>query len=228
MKENSILLYSTKIYLVTNCYGDPNKVYIGKTKNCRFINHKTTYGNEITYDYIDEIDSLDKKDWKPLECFWIEQFKQWGFDVINKNNGGGGPSFFTEESKLKLSKSRLGFKHNEFTKEKMSKIHKGKPKPFDENHKINHKNSYQTMDRTWIDDKWKNNISKGLKGRKVTWDTSGGKECLRKKVNQYDLEGNFIKEWESISEASKYVKGDINSFLKGKQKQAGGFIWKYA
>lgn len=23
-------------------------------------------------------------------------------------------------------------------------------------------------------------------------------------------------------------KGDINSFLRGKQKQAGGFIWKYA
>jgi hypothetical protein len=25
----------TKIYLVENCYGDPNKVYIGKTINSR-------------------------------------------------------------------------------------------------------------------------------------------------------------------------------------------------
>lgn len=25
----------TKIYLVENCYGDSNKVYIGKTKNSR-------------------------------------------------------------------------------------------------------------------------------------------------------------------------------------------------
>jgi hypothetical protein len=37
----------TKIYLVENCYGDPNKVYIGKTINSRELNHKKTYGKYI-------------------------------------------------------------------------------------------------------------------------------------------------------------------------------------
>lgn len=37
----------TYIYLVENCYGDPNKVYIGKTKNSRFLPHKKTYGEKI-------------------------------------------------------------------------------------------------------------------------------------------------------------------------------------
>ena len=49
----------TKIYLVENCYGDLNKVYIGKTKNSRENNHKNTYGDQIIYTIIDEIPSLD-------------------------------------------------------------------------------------------------------------------------------------------------------------------------
>ena len=37
----------TYIYLVENCYGDPNKVYIGKTKNSRKTQHqKTRYEQE--------------------------------------------------------------------------------------------------------------------------------------------------------------------------------------
>ena len=68
---------STKIYLVTNCYGDPNKVYIGKEKfpkksHSREYCHKLVYGNNIIFTYIDEVNSLDSNDWKPLECFWIE------------------------------------------------------------------------------------------------------------------------------------------------------------
>ena len=50
------------------------------------------------------------------------------------------------------------------------------------------------------------------------------------KVLQYDLKGNFIKEWKSQSEASRQLK--INSThicrcCKGGLKTAGKFIWKY-
>lgn len=116
----------TYIYLVTNCYNDLNKVYIGKTKNTRKNNHKYTFGSQITYDYIDEVNSLNKQDWKPLETYWIEQFKQWGFEVLNKNNGGGGPSFRTEDIKQKISEANKGRKLSQFTKDKMrlSKINK--------------------------------------------------------------------------------------------------------
>lgn len=79
----------TKIYLVENCYGDPNKVYIGKTKNNRKYNHSKTYGSQITYTYIDEVNSINHSDWEPLETYWIEQFKQWGFQVMNNKTAGG-------------------------------------------------------------------------------------------------------------------------------------------
>jgi len=121
---------NTKIYLVTNCYGDHNKIYIGKTKNCRKSRHKKVFGKCIDYIYIDEINSLDKEDWKPIECFWIEYFRFLGFEVLNKNEGGGGPQFQTEESNLKRSIAkkgiplinRIGKKHTEETKKSMSKL----------------------------------------------------------------------------------------------------------
>jgi len=98
----------TKIYLVENCYGDPNKVYIGKTKNNRKYNHSKTYGSQITYTYIDKVNSINHNDWEPLETYWIEQFRQWGFQVMNKNKGGSGPDFQTEETKQKISNSTKG------------------------------------------------------------------------------------------------------------------------
>lgn len=46
-------------------------------------------------------------------------------------------------------------------------------------------------------------------------------------INQYDLEGNFIKEWSSIDEAQKIMGGFIAGCLNGRQKSSGGFSWKY-
>lgn len=51
-------------------------------------------------------------------------------------------------------------------------------------------------------------------------------------IRQYDLDGNFIKEWDSIREALRGINKDIKSgnisiCAKGKVKTAYGFIWKY-
>ena len=54
---------------------------------------------------------------------------------------------------------------------------------------------------------------------------------MYKPVNQYNLEGNFIKEWDSAKEASiamgKPGSDDIGAVCRGKQKTAYGFIWKF-
>jgi len=82
----------TKIYLVTNCYDDPNKVYIGKTVNSRIYEHRQTYGKQIEYTYIDEINSINREDWEPVETYWIQQFMAWGFEVVNIRKIGGSGS----------------------------------------------------------------------------------------------------------------------------------------
>lgn len=222
------------IYLVENCYGDPNKVYIGKTINSRKRAHKQIYGKNIIYTNIDEIDDLNHKKWKPLESYWIYQFKQWGFDVLNENSGGGGPE-----------------KHSEETKQKMREAH-FKLKSFK---KKNSKHILQyDLDGNFIKE-WPSITSAKKAGYGgvdmcVTGytKTAGGfiwrhkenplpktfrlpnhKGC--RSIYQYDLEGNFIKEWSSIKEACMFLHMDAGTISTvcsgGRQKTAFGFIWKY-
>ena len=56
------------------------------------------------------------------------------------------------------------------------------------------------------------------------------KEKLGKPIMQFDLSGNFIKEYNSLNEASKETKisaGNISSCTSNKYKQTHGYIWKY-
>lgn len=52
-----------------------------------------------------------------------------------------------------------------------------------------------------------------------------------RKVNQYDLDGNFIREWESAIEAERQTgvsRATIGRCCKGDFKIAGKYIWKYS
>ena len=122
--------------------------YVGKAKDStrRKHSHRKTYGLDIQSYVIDEVE-----DWKFWESYWIEQFRCWGFKLENKNNGGGGPSNYTEEQKQKMKGPRPGTgekisktlrerNHSQYytdeIKQKISQNNKGKPKPFSESHKI--------------------------------------------------------------------------------------------
>ena len=190
--------------------------YIGKAKNVtrRKHSHTITYGLDIQLHVIDEVEN-----WKYWECYWIEQFKQWGFQLENKNNGGGGPSSYTEEQKQKMRKPRIkgtGDKisktlkdrnHSQYyTQEVRDKISKGNkiPKPFSNIHKQNI----------------------GIAKRKQA-----------KIVLQCDLDNNVIKEWESKGQAALWIQeqtnktsnlvSQIKDCILGRQKTAFGYKWKY-
>lgn len=58
------------------------------------------------------------------------------------------------------------------------------------------------------------------------------KKAARKRskpINQYDLNHNLIKEWESLSLASDFgfSRGCLSTCVTGKTKTHKGFIWKY-
>lgn len=56
-----------------------------------------------------------------------------------------------------------------------------------------------------------------------------GRKGNAKSILQYDLQGNLLKEWDSILEASENLKisqANIRSCCCG-QKSAGGYQWKY-
>lgn len=56
-------------------------------------------------------------------------------------------------------------------------------------------------------------------------------KSLSKKVYQFSLQGEFIKEWESgilVERTLKISSGHISRNCRGQRKTAGGFIWRYA
>jgi len=60
---------------------------------------------------------------------------------------------------------------------------------------------------------------------------SGGESHTAKKVNQCDSDGNVIKEWACIKEASEALNigaQSITHVLKGRWAQAYGYKWVYA
>ena len=51
-----------------------------------------------------------------------------------------------------------------------------------------------------------------------------------KPVKQYDLEGNFIKEWDNIKQIKEtlgFSYSTLYECVNGRWKQCSGFIWKY-
>lgn len=182
----------TKIYYLH--YGDNIPFYVGKTNKYywRIYSHRKKYGKNTIMEIIDEVPI---NEWKFWEKHYISLFKSWGFNLSNKNEGGGGANhpIFTIERNKKIGNANKG----------LLKSHKGKK--FTEEHKNNIK------------------ATRGfLKNRLNTW--------INTPVLQYDLKGNFIKEWSSQIEATKALNktGDgIGACCRGRQKKAYNYIWKF-
>lgn len=70
-------------------------------------------------------------------------------------------------------------------------------------------------------------LSELNKGKHLSEET---KNKLMKPIIQYSLLGEFIKEWNSVTEAAEHLckpLTNISSCLTGKMKSAYGFVWKY-
>jgi hypothetical protein len=67
-----------------------------------------------------------------------------------------------------------------------------------------------------------------MKGKNRTLETKKSiSSKLQKPIMQYDLEGNFIKEWDSIKSVKDDLGLEICSNLKNRTKTCGKYIWKY-
>ena len=92
------------------------------------------------------------------------------------------------------------------------------------NHKDEKPSNNYVSNLEWCSYQYNNNY--GTRNEKVA-------EKLRKikckKVNQYDLDGNYIKTWNSIKEAEQEVGSThISQCTKGRFRQTKGYIWRYA
>jgi hypothetical protein len=195
----------TKIYIL-----ERNNIpfYVGKTLQ-EIKNRHYTHGDKKIDSKIIEIDYVDDNEWRFWESWYIELFKSWGFELENKNNGGGGrgPGWISppeRNAKIKISLQNHSQHYTDEVKEKISKGNKGKPRPFTEEHK-------QNM----------------LKAKRKQ----------AKPLLMFNLNEELIREWESKGQAALWIKeqtgktsnltSQIKDCILGRQKTAFGFKWKY-
>ena len=63
----------------------------------------------------------------------------------------------------------------------------------------------------------------------LQWITNrdNSRKSNNKPILQYDLDGNFVREWECAYDVGLEVQANICKCLKGKLKSAYGYLWKY-
>ena len=145
------------------------------------------------------------------EQYYIKLFKTLWPNGYNLTEGGEG-EIPCEETRRKMSNSKQGKHRSEETKKKISDGLKGKPahnkgKPMSEEQK--------------------KKLSDAHKGKTMSDEQ---KKKLSKKVLQFTLNGEFVREWPSTIECGRngFDQGFIAACCRGKHKSAYGFKWCYA
>lgn len=124
---------------------------------------------------------------------------------------------------FKMAESKKGKKRNPEIIQRMSIIFSGKGNPM-----FGKKHSEKTIDLIK-----QNRTGKGL-GPK-SWVKGNFKPMYgqdngaSKKISQYDLDGNFIKEYITMREAQiNSNANNISKVCRGLIKSSGGYIWRYS
>jgi group I intron endonuclease len=226
------------IYQIKNIIND--KVYIGQTTQ---HNVATRWGEHIK-SINSDVDSYLIRAFKlhGIENFVFsvlseipnDQLDNAEIDAIsNKNslspNGynireGGSRGKHSQESIDKIRESHIGKKHTDETKEKLRQLNIGK------------KHTPESIEKTRRamsgKPKTREAVEKSARARTGLRRSVEVKEKMslarRVEVEQWSIEGNYIKTYKSIKQASIETGcNDISKCCRGKYKQSGGFLWKY-
>lgn len=212
---SKILSNTTFIYALLDPR-DGSVKYIGKSKNVksRYSYHINEYKSKKISKKINWIKSLRKLDLKPelliidevedyswqfWEIHYISLFKFYGFDLKNSTNGG------------EKSGNHKGMKRTESTKEKMRLAASKRGKDFYENmvekRRLNG-NWIISLSKKEFTDKHKENIrlSKINMNDDVRRNMKNN-NWLRTPIIRLDINGLFLKEYESASDAAREIHG---------------------
>ena len=226
---------SYKIYKYTNQID--GKFYIGRTKSslaCRAgHNGKKYYGckhfgnaikkhgwenfkSEILCSGLTYQEACDKE--QELIAFYHANDPEIGYNILE---GGEGP---TKESLIKMKKEQTGKHLSEEHRRKISEsLGKGE------------NNANFGIKRS---EEFKRKDSESKRGEKHPNWGKHLKESTRKKIGkgnsraikQFDLEGNFIKQWDNAYLAAKELNctmSSINNCLRGLSHSSQGFLWEF-
>ena len=266
-KNNSYLTLKSGVYQITNITN--KKIYVGSSKNLkqRFNDHKkllrhnkhpnnhlqsawVKYGeNNFIFEIIE---FTTNENLLIREQYYIDLLSSYDNKIgynLSKTAGNNLGYKFSEESKIKISKSKINFELQNELKEKVKNINNVYLN-FEKNTKLNvdvnnpfynktHSlESKEKMRLAKLGDKNPNYGKGPMLGKTLTEEhklkiangNSGKNNKKSKPIIQFDLEMNQIKEWDSAGIAAKILNlsvGNIWMCCNGKARTSYGFIWRY-
>jgi group I intron endonuclease len=222
------------IYKITSIID--NKIYIGQSvdlKN-RFIKYKydaiknqiKIYNSIKKYGYsnhffevVETIYEYNKELLTQREQYYIDYYKNLGYDLLNIRNAGNSGKH-SEETKLKIGNSNK----LKLTGRKLSQQH------VDNIKKSLLGNKYRLGGK--VSDETRLKMSNSHKGLKLKLSHCQNISNVKKKIIlQHTMENKFINEFSCADEAVKFLNVKSSKHIRncalGYKKSAYGFVWKY-
>lgn len=233
--------------------------YIGKSNNPKkrfsghvvdkIRTHKTGWIKSLKKQnllpVLEILDCVPKSEWELWETHYIGLYRGWGFNLTNNTLGGYGREGFivSDETKEKMSKCKIGKKHSQETIDKLRILSTGRfqseeTKERNRQSQLGRKMPLEAILKTAAANRGRKNTeemkqkqSEMFKGKKLNPEHVAKRaKAQMKPVLQFDLNGNFIKEYPSGIVARMEISPYNNSLsgcLKGKLKTWCGYKWKY-
>jgi len=213
-------LINGKKYIGSHIIKKDNDNYLGSGVNLKKALNK--YGkNNFNREILGYTNN--PKDMKELEEYYLDYYNCVTSNIFyNATKYSSGITYNTWGDKIretnKGNKYNLGRPMSEFTKLQLKNSVQGK-------------SNMSEKGRSIV--KLKNLGNKYALGNKFSQESKNNLGRNHQKIIlQYDLEGNFIREWPSLRTAAYEVLGNrlhsgISTCCNGKQKHCGGFIWKF-
>lgn len=206
------------IYKISNTIDD--RIYIGSAKDfkirwsmhkssLRRVKHKNPYlqnfinKHSIQILVFESIEFCEESELLIREQWYLDNIIRWNYD-FNIAKEASAPMmgrFHTESSKKLMSDKAKGVPKSEEAKKNMSESRKGR--------KVS---------------------EKALQNMKIARNKPELLAVFEKPINQYTLEGIFIRTWKSASDVHRELSisfKNISQCLKGDRRIAGGYYWKY-
>ncbi len=194
------------VYLITN--KSNNKVYVGKSIILKYRWKKHLWKLKQGKHHNLHLQSAFNKD--GIDSFEFSILEKCSEDIVCEREMFYISKYQSDNPKFGYNKTKggEGLKATDEIKQKISNSLKGKPAS--ESKKENCRKAQTGLKRS---KQHKENIGKSLKHP----------------ISQYDLQGNFIRNWDSIREAANelgFLESQIGRCVNGKRKTAYKFIWK--
>jgi hypothetical protein len=237
-----------KTFIYTLCDPDTMEVrYVGKSNNPqkRFydhiagvnkISHKSSWIKSLLKEnkkpILNIVDEVPIENWQMYEISWINKYKKDGCRLTNHSNGGNGTTTHK-------------YSNREKTIQKLISLHKENPnynKCQDKEHIISKDDLYQkyivenlSLNKCAVYFKtskctiFRNITESGIKKDKASWKSQLSTKD-KKKIIQYNLSGDIIKNWDGASDINRslgYRISDITACCNGRTNIAHGYIWRY-